>query len=406
MSKFLSRLSRRDFLKLSGVVSVGALAGGRLLTACDQNPDGLDVPASQLPAETVTSVQDVIATDTPFLPTEAPTSSATATEPAASMATTTPTITSAQRSIPPKPAVIQHFPAVTTSKVMHTHHTGVRSGDALVPNALRQMLDESITGLTGLNDAREAWAAIFQPDERIGIKVNAFRNSLIWTHVPLVTAVTDSLQDAGIPAENIIVFDYFNSELDEAGYLLNVDGPGVRVYGNDEKDYDPVQTQLPNGKGIRLSNVLKDCDALINMPVLKSHMLSGLTFALKNHYGSFHNPGALHGRQMLDIAELNALPDIKDRARLFIGDALSANLRYASSYPYWSEDWVGDSIFMSFDPVAHDTLALQLLSQALEADGGNATGTNSRANPYLKYAAELELGTNEQDNMDVVETRL
>ena len=110
--------------------------------------------------------------------------------------------------------VLRFHPDVA-SKVVHTHHTGVwtviptagsladsaEENDLLAPEALREMLDASITELTGLKKARDAWAVLFSPEERVAIKVNTFRNGLIWTHVPLVIAVTDSLQDAGIPAE-------------------------------------------------------------------------------------------------------------------------------------------------------------------------------------------------------------
>ena len=111
---------------------------------------------------------------------------------------------------------LKFFPTIP-SKVIQTHHSGVWSDKTLVPGALRQMLDASITRLTGLNDAREAWAALFKPGERIAIKVNTFRNSRIWTHSPLVLQVTNSLQDAGIPAEQITIYDYKSSELSTAG---------------------------------------------------------------------------------------------------------------------------------------------------------------------------------------------
>ncbi len=109
---------------------------------------------------------------------------------------------------------MKFFPTVP-SRVIQTHLPGVWSDKNLVPGALRKMLDASITRLTGLNDAREAWAALFKPGERIAIKVNTFSNSLIWTHVPLVTAVTESLQEAGIPAEQITIFDFQTFELND-----------------------------------------------------------------------------------------------------------------------------------------------------------------------------------------------
>jgi hypothetical protein len=291
------------------------------------------------------------------------------------------------------------------SKVVHTHHAGVWDSDELAPNALREMLDASITEMTGLDDATKAWASLFAPNERIAIKVNAFRNSLIWTHVPLVMAVTESLQEAGVPAEQMVIFDFYTSELQEASYPVNQDGPGVRCYGTDANYGENWQVASRN---TRLSDILLNCDALINMPVLKSHMLAGISFAMKNHYGSIPNPSNFHSGAQLDrgMAELNALPPIKERTRLIIGDVLTTCLRYKSAYPYWTSDWRGDSIFMSFDPVAHDTMGLELFSQLLTADGGNPRAARMMATPWLESGAELGLGTNDPQDIDLVEINL
>jgi uncharacterized protein (DUF362 family) len=303
------------------------------------------------------------------------------------------------------------------SKVVHTHYPGVWAGaptdgtfansaeenSLLVPETLREMLDASITALTGLDEARAAWAVLFSPDERIGIKVNAFRNSLIWTHAPLVTAVTDSLQEAGIPAEQIVIFDYYTTELEEAGFSINEDGPGVRCYGNGS---NYTQAGTVDGMNIGLSDTLLACDALINMPVLKSHMISGVSFAMKNHYGSVSAPSLLHSNIGNRMAELNALSPIKDRTRLIVGDALTACLEYRGAYPYWSSDWAGDSILMSFDPVAMDTIALQMLSQLLTDAGGNPASILGMATPCLESGAALGLGTDDLANVDLQEITL
>jgi uncharacterized protein (DUF362 family) len=306
------------------------------------------------------------------------------------------------------------------SRVVHTHHTGVwtdkptddtlknsaEESALLVPQALREMLDVSITALTGLDKARDAWSVLFSPEEGIAIKVNTFRNSLIWTHVPLVTAVTDSLQDAGIPAEQIVIFDYYTRELETAGFSINEDGPGVRCYGT-ESSY--TQEGTVKGRNIELSDILLECDALINMPVLKSHMISGLSFAMKNHYGSISGPSLLHSNIGNAMAELNALSPIKDRTRLIIGDALTACLKYRGAYPYWSSDWTGDSILMSFDPVAVDTMALQMLERLLTDEGGSPASLQAllaMATPCLESGAALGLGTNDPANIDLQEIDL
>jgi uncharacterized protein (DUF362 family) len=348
-------LSRRDFLRIS-TLGMGALTGGRILSAC--NP--------------------------------APTPAATAVPPTATIAATQP-------SVIPNPEIFQFYPK-TSSKVIHSHHADAWAGEKLTLTALREMVDDSITNLTGLMDAKEAWTALFKPTEQIAIKVNAFQNSTIWTHVPLVQAVTDSLVEAGHPAEQIVIYDTTNYELETAGFTINQDGPGVRCYGTESHYKEGWKVDHAD---VQLSTILLDCDALINMPVLKSHMIAAMTYALKNHYGTVNNPGSLHGNINGKIAELNALPEIKGKTRLVIGDALEANLRYSNSWPYWKADWKGDSILMSYDPVAVDTVGAQILAAALEDDGFAA-----RAIAGFDEAAKLEVGTNDPANINLIERKL
>lgn len=348
-------LSRRDFLRVS-TLSLGALAGGRLLSAC--NP--------------------------------APTTTTAAALPTATFAATQPPVI-------PNPEIFQFYPT-TLSKVIHSHHAGAWAGEKLAPAALREMVDDSITNLTGLADAKVAWAALFKPTERIAIKVNAFHNSTIWTHAPLVQAVTDSLVEAGHPAEQIVIYDTTSNELKTAGFTVNQDGPGVRCYGTDTR-YE--KGWKVGNVDVQLSAVLLECDALINMPVLKSHMIAAMTYSLKNHFGTVNSPGSLHGNIDAKVAELNALPEIKGKTRLVIGDALEANLRYSNSWPYWKADWKGDSILMSYDPVAVDTLGAQILGTALENEE-----LTSRAIAGFDEAAKLGLGTNDPANMNVIERKL
>ncbi len=346
-------LTRKQFLQLS---AVGTAAG--LLTGCQAAPTA---------APTETAV--------PATPTAEPTAAAAG-----------------------LPEIIRKYPDVP-SRVVKTKGAGVWEGDALSPAVVRSMLDTSITKLTGKSDAREAWAALFSSDDKVAIKVNAFRNSLIWTHVPLVTAVTESLQDAGVPAKQIVVFDAYTTELTTAGFTENRDGEGVRYYGS---DYDYPDNFDLGKDHIQLSPILTGCTALINMPVLKSHMITGITFAMKNHFGSTQTPELLHNPAWDKMAGLNALPPIKDRTRLIIGDMLEANLHYSGSYPYWKPDYRGDSILMSFDPVAHDKVGLDVLTELLAAEGSSVSLLDS-AQRCLESGAALGLGTNLAENIEVVE---
>jgi hypothetical protein len=344
-------ISRRDFIKL-------AAAG--LLVGCSPQPQPA---ATSAPTPTATSMPTTSA-----IP--APTSEPTA---------------------EPTPAPL--------SRVVQVH-AGVWDwdNDKLIEDAIRQMLDASITGLTGQNDAGQAWASLFAPQERIAIKVNASSASSFWTHAPLVMAITERLQQAGVPAEQIVIFDHSTNELPGAGYTVNKDGPGVRCYGTDG-DYSTSGWTIMDTE-VGLSNILMNCDALINVPILKQHVLSGISFAMKNHYGTFTRPSSFHGERLArGIAELNALPPIKERTRLIVGDTL-AIVKIG-----WRVAVKGSSILMSFDPVAHDTVGLYLYNQMLAAEGGNPAGATEQANAWLNAGAELNLGVNNLDKiewMDVI----
>lgn len=361
-------MTRKEFLRLMAA-GFGTLAAEYLLGACAPPPPAL----------------------APF-PTAAPTA----------IATVPPTLTP----FPGRPSVIQMYPE-GPSRVVHTRHAGVWSDDTLEPNALRQMLEASITKLTGLNDSKAAWAALFKPNERIAIKVNAFGVSGLWTHAPLVMAVTECLHEAGIPGQQIIVYDHFTHELDEAGYTVNKEGPEVRCYGSDDDHSSGWQVL---GTDISLSNILLGCDALINMPVLKVHSSAGLTFALKNHFGSVSRPTDLHmdlnrtlGSKM---AALDALPPIRERTRLIIGDALAVAIRQRNASRAWEPDVIGDSIVMGLDPVALDTVGLQILNQLRAEKGADIGGTAPVVAYTLPPAAEAGLGTDQMDNIDLVKVSL
>jgi hypothetical protein len=374
------RVTRRQFIKLAA--ATGLLAGCTAVEQPVAAPTSAPA-ATPVPAATATPVP--AAATTP-VPTEVP------------KPTSVPTVVSATTG---PPDIIKFYPDVP-SKVVHTHHAGVWNGDQLSSEAIREMLDASITKLTGLNDAGEAWAALFKPTEKIAIKINAFSNSTIWTHAPLVNAVVVSLQEAGLPAGQIFIYDHL-SMLKEAGYEVNKDGPGVRCF--EETDF--TGDWKVASSTVHLSSTLQNCDALINIPVLKSHMIAGLTFALKNHFGTVSFPDSLHYPIDQSIAELNALSPIKDRTRLVIGDILEANLKYSGGWPYWKPDWKGDSILMSFDSVAHDTIGMQILDRLqTENDKVLSSALRDKATSYLKVATELGLGTNDPQNMEVEEVKL
>ena len=213
-------------------------------------------------------------------------------------------------------------------------------------------------------------------------------------------AVAERLQAAGIPSEQIVIYDRASNDLAGGGFSINKDGAGVRCYGTDlqyESGWKIAETN------VGLSTILLGCDALIDMPILKTHSMdgAGMSFAMKNHYGSFDQPQNFHGDRLLQgLPALNALPPIKERTRLIIGDALKV------VQDSWYSAFDSDFICMSFDPAAHDALGLQVLNDFQAANGIASEPTRTRAAGWLKNAAALGLGTDRMANIEFMEERL
>jgi hypothetical protein len=136
------------------------------------------------------------------------------------------------------------------------------------------------------------------------------------------------------------------------------------------------------------------------MPILKNHGTTGISFALKNHYGSINNPVAFHGPNATGMPGLNNLPAIRERTRLVIGDALTACLTG------WGSAKTGDSILMSFDPVAHDASGLRHWIKVAGEEGVATQWAERTANRWLQGAQQLGIGAGEMSQIDYLEETL
>jgi len=188
-------------------------------------------------------------------------------------------------------------PRVEVVRDMSAH-----SGSQVVADIAKVMMDEAIRRYTGIMDIGEAYQFIFPGitiNDVIGIKVNCINEDLP-THPALVFALADGLQrmDLGgspFPANNIIIWDRTNAELQDCGYIYNIGPTGVRCFSNTSVGYNSMYLDC-NGSNQHPSNILTDhCDYLINFAVLKNSGVAGVTLCMKNHYGSIQSPASMHG---------------------------------------------------------------------------------------------------------------
>jgi uncharacterized protein (DUF362 family) len=263
------------------------------------------------------------------------------------------------------------------------------------------MLDASLAGLSGIEEPLAVWRAYFQPGDRVAVKVNAILSGS--THVALAMAVAQRLQEIGIPAANIVLYDRTSEELEQAGFPLRRGGDGVRCYGSDG-DFSDGGWSI-EGTPVRLSSILDGCDALINMPVLKGLTFGGMSFALKNHYGSVENPSRLHGERFRGgVTGLNNLPPIQVKTRLVIADVLARE-----THSDWTDYVVlggVNSLLVSADPLAVDALGLEMAVEGLAAKGLTTRAVEAQVAGWLQTGAEIGLGQSERSRIEVVEVTL
>ncbi len=288
-----------------------------------------------------------------------------------------------------------HWPTTETSRVVLVRHNGVWADDVPDPSVVLEMLDVGLSALADTSDILMVWRVLIDPGEQVLLKVNCIASG--GPTQPAVTyAVAQRLQDSGLPAEQILIFDRTDRELSAAGYTLNEGGGGVQCHGARGSGSDAVLTQAT----VRFYGELDICHAIINIPTPKQHGMTGVSAALKNHYGSVSNPGALHGNQCDPaVAELNAQPNVRDKTRLIVGAALNVS-------PHdWNRPERENALLLSFDPVAHDTVARDLLVRQRERLGMGAGGIVGRAR-HLQTAQSLNLGATEAALIDLREITL
>jgi uncharacterized protein (DUF362 family) len=296
--------------------------------------------------------------------------------------------------------------APAKSKVVIARDNLLRgTGSTVDSRRMLALLDRAMQTLFDRDHAIEAWSRLVRPGDKVGVKVNALGGRGLSSNLQLVEAICGRLQEAGIKAGDIVVWDRDSVEMERSGFHLSMGGNGVQCFGTDRVDYE--QDLVAYGSvGSRLSRILTQrCNVLINVPLLKDHDSAGVTIAMKNMYGVIHNPNKYHPNGCNPyIADLNMLPEIRSRMRLTICDATTAQYEGGPGYkPEYS--WKQNALLVSQDPVALDYTGWQTIERKRAEKGLKTLEAEGRAPHYIATAADAEhrLGTNDPGRITVAE---
>ncbi len=267
------------------------------------------------------------------------------------------------------------------------------------------LIHKAVMQLTNALSQEKAWQALFRPDDIVGIKLNCLSGKTMSPHVAVVESIIQGLKFAGIKDKNVIVFERFSRELETAGFRVRRMTEGIQCFGTDELPgggYE-AEPQFAGSVGTCFSKIVSRlCTAIINVPVLKDHDLSGISVAMKNFFGVIHNPNKYHGNNCNPfIAELNTHPYIADKVRLVICDAILAQYHGGPGYkPQWT--WNYQGIIAGRDPVALDRICHTIIEGKRKEMKLPSLKQANREPKYISTAAMLGLGIDEPSKINVV----
>ncbi|MHC4268943.1 MAG: DUF362 domain-containing protein [Planctomycetota bacterium] len=270
---------------------------------------------------------------------------------------------------------------------------------------ISKAINSALIKITDSEKPSIAWRSLFHKDDIVGIKLNCLAGSRFSPHTEIVEAVINGIKSADVKENNIIIFERYNSELEDAGFSIRKNNGGFRCFGTDDipsGGYDS-HPQIIGSVGSCFSQIISSyCTAIVNIPILKDHDLAGVSIGMKNFFGVIHNPNKYHdGNCNPYVADLNSHTYIKDKLRLIICDALKAQYHGGPAFkPQWAWDFQG--MLIGTDPVAIDRIGTQIIERKRKEVNMQSLKEAGREPMYIKTAASLGLGVDDPSLIDVI----
>ncbi len=288
-------------------------------------------------------------------------------------------------------------------RVVIARDAALGSGSAVDAARLAKLLDRAMQAFFGVDNPVEAWRKVVRPGEVVGLKVNCLAGKGASTRPELVEAVCERLQQAGIRARDILIWDRLSEDLESAGFRIATGRDRIRVMGNELIGYEDELSAWGSAASLLAKALTRVSDAVISLPVLKDHGIVGITLALKNMFGAVHNPNKYHPNAGDPyVADVYMLPPIRQKVRLAICDAVSPQYEGGPSYmPQWS--WRFNGLLVGRDPVALDASGWRIIEQERARRGMKPLKEVGREPKWIATAARRGIGTDDPERIERLE---
>ncbi len=185
---------------------------------------------------------------------------------------------------------------------------------------LTRMLGDLAMRVTGKPSATDAWRSLVKPQDVVGLVAT---NHLNPTHPELIDAVRAAVVAAGVTADRV---------------RMAQGGP----------------------------EAVRPCTALLALPALKAHWLTGIGTVLKNYILFSGSASSYHDANNVKLGEIWKMPVVAGKTRLVIVDALRP-LCDKGPQPDPRYMWDYRGLVGGTDPVAVETVCLKIITEKRQA---------------------------------------
>ncbi len=346
------------------------------------------------------------------------------------------------------------------SPVILTENSGVVQRFAVNPEMVREMVNNALLKLTSAQEIGTAWKRLgITPQDVVGIKITTMGGPLLSTHRPIVQAICDGLQAAGLSPSHIIIWDKLDDDMRRAGYsptpandthvgvsaifpgtgydpdvIYKNEILGSLIWGdfdfirNDSHDdlFEAVRNAVDKdktyGKGSLKDDLLeggstipqtsnrsyyarlvtRTCTKIINVPVLTDNSYIGIDGCLGSlALGCVDNNRRFQGDPSYGdpaICEILDKDFIRHKVVVHILDSLVAQYAGGPRFnPQFTQS--AGAIYVSRDPVAIDSLVLPRLEEWRRQAHIDPIGKTAS---HVKSAAVYNLGTDNPQRIQLV----
>ena len=255
------------------------------------------------------------------------------------------------------PLESQAAPSIKSCVTLVRNQGALNSSNQVNELVLGDMLTQVLRAVTGKADEVSAWRALVKSSDIVGLVHTDHLNK---THPELIEAVKRSLKLAGIPEKNIWM-----------------------VQGSPEK--------------------VKQCNALISLPALKAHWLTGIGTVFKNYICFNGSPSSYHDANNAKLGEIWNMPHVKGKTKLVLVDALRP-LCEKGPQPDPRYMWPYKGLIAGTDPVAVETVCLKIIMQKRQALRGEPWPLSPPPMVVEMADKQYGLGTSKLEEIQIVRT--